>query len=71
MLEKNPQNRRLGYARASTYEQTFAAQLEQLRVAACTQIYRENATGARPDQGEQLALPELWSDSGWHIGNGF
>lgn len=56
MPEKNPQNRRLGYARVSTYGQTLAAQLEQLRAAGCTQIYREKVTGARPDRRELLRL---------------
>jgi hypothetical protein len=31
MTEIEPQNRRLGYARVSTYSQTLDAQLEQLR----------------------------------------
>ena len=31
MPEKNPQNRRLGYARASTYGQTLGAQFDYER----------------------------------------
>jgi hypothetical protein len=46
MTETHPQNRRFGYARASTYGQTLDAQLEQLRGAGCTtKIYREKVTG--------------------------
>ena len=56
MPEKNPQNRRLGYARISTYGQTLAVRLDQLRAAGCTQIYREKVTGARPDRRELLRL---------------
>jgi DNA invertase Pin-like site-specific DNA recombinase len=56
MPEKNPQNRRLGYARVSTYGQTLATQLEQLRAAGCASIYREKVTGARPDRRELLKL---------------
>jgi len=43
MTEKNPLSRRLGYARLSTYGQTFDAQLEQLRKEGCNPIYREKA----------------------------
>jgi DNA invertase Pin-like site-specific DNA recombinase len=56
MPEKNPQNRPLGYARVSTYGQTLDAQLEQLRGVGCTKIYREKATGVRPDRRELLRL---------------
>src|SRR5271169_5791915 len=52
----HPQNRPLGYARVSTYGQTLDAQLEQLRKAGCTKIYREKSTGARPDRRELLKL---------------
>src|SRR5271169_3919266 len=52
----HPQNRPLGYARVSTYGQTLDAQLEQLRKAGCTKIYREKATGARPDRRELLKM---------------
>ena len=56
MPGKNPQNRRLGYARVSTYGQTLAAQLDQLRAAGCTRIYREKASGAQPTRRELLRL---------------
>src|SRR6202047_1589448 len=51
-----PETRRLGYARVSTYGQTLDAQLEQLRAEGCARIYREKATGARPDRRELLKL---------------
>src|SRR5271154_1879692 len=56
MPEKKPQNRPVGYARVSTYGQTLDAQLEQLRKAGCTKIYREKVTGARADRRELLKL---------------
>ena len=54
MTETHPQNRRLGYARVSTYGQTLDSQLEQLRKAGCSSrnIYREKVTGARADRRE-------------------
>ena len=52
MTGTHPQNRRLGYARVSTYGQTLNAQLEQLRGAGCTKIYREKVTGAHNDRRE-------------------
>src|SRR6266852_4568676 len=56
MTGTNPQNRRLGYARVSTYGQTLDAQLEQLRGAGCTKIYREKVTGAHSDRRELLKM---------------
>src|SRR5205085_8232526 len=56
MPKNQPQNRRLGYARVSTYGQTLDAQLEQLRGAGCTQIYREKVTGAHNDRRELLKM---------------
>jgi DNA invertase Pin-like site-specific DNA recombinase len=50
MTEIKPKNRRLGYARFSTYGQTLDAQLEQLKAAGCGQVYRETASGAQPDR---------------------
>jgi len=56
MTETHPQNRRFGYARASTYGQTLDAQLEQLRGAGCTtKIYREKVTGGTaPPRASQM-----------------
>ena len=56
MPKNQPQNRRLGYARVSTYGQTLDAQLEQLRGAGCTKIYREKVTGAHNDRRELLDM---------------
>src|SRR6516162_1054536 len=55
MTETHPQNR-LGYARVSNYGQTLGAQLEQLRGAGCTKIYREKVTGAHNDWRELLKM---------------
>ena len=56
MTETYPENRRLGYARVSTYGQTLDAQLEQLRGAGCTKIYREKVTGAHNDRRALLKM---------------
>ena len=56
MTETNPQTRRLGYARVSTYGQTLDAQLEQLRAAGCSKIPREKVTGAHSDRRELLKM---------------
>src|SRR6266446_1554469 len=56
MTETHPQNRRLGYARVSTYGQTLDTQLEQLRAADCSKIYREKVTGAHSDRRELLKM---------------
>jgi DNA invertase Pin-like site-specific DNA recombinase len=50
------ETRRLGYARVSTYGQTLDTQLGQLRAEGCARIYREKASGARPDRRELLKL---------------
>jgi DNA invertase Pin-like site-specific DNA recombinase len=54
MAETHPQKHPLGYARVSTYGQTLDSQLEQLRGAGCTKIYREKVTGAHSDRRELL-----------------
>ena len=54
--EPPPENRRLGYARVSTYGQTLDAQLEQLRAEGCTKIFREKVTGAHSDRRELLNM---------------
>src|SRR3954453_411951 len=56
MTGNEPQNRHLGYARVSTYGQTLDSQLEQLRGAGCTKIYREKVTGARADRRQLLDM---------------
>jgi len=56
MTKTHPQNRRFGYARVSTYGQTLGAQLEQLRGAGCTKIFREKVTSARSDRRELLKM---------------
>jgi DNA invertase Pin-like site-specific DNA recombinase len=54
MVETHPGKRLIGYARVSTVGQTLDSQLEQLRAVGCANrsIYREKATGARPDRRE-------------------
>jgi DNA invertase Pin-like site-specific DNA recombinase len=58
MTGTDHEKRLIGYARVSTYGQTLDSQLEQLRAAGCNSrnIYREKATGARPDRRELLRM---------------
>jgi DNA invertase Pin-like site-specific DNA recombinase len=41
-----------GYARVSTRDQSFAAQVAELKAAGCDKVYREKASGAKSDRGE-------------------
>src|SRR5579864_6329984 len=56
MTGTHPENRRIGYARVSTYGQTLDAQLEQLRGAGCTKIFREKVAGAHSDRRQLLKM---------------
>jgi DNA invertase Pin-like site-specific DNA recombinase len=58
MAETHREKRLIGYARVSTYGETLESQLKQLRAAGCSSrnIYREKATGARPDRRELLRM---------------
>jgi DNA invertase Pin-like site-specific DNA recombinase len=58
MAESDPNGRRFGCARVSTYGQTLDAQLEHLRKAGFAKIYREKASGARAERRELLRLLE-------------
>lgn len=49
-------SRRLGYARVSTYGQTLEAQLDQLCDAGCEEVFREKASGARPERRQLQRL---------------
>jgi DNA invertase Pin-like site-specific DNA recombinase len=65
MTEIDPKKRRLGYARVSAYGQTLDAQLEHLRKAGCTQIYREKVTGAGADRRELLKMLKAIAPATW------
>jgi DNA invertase Pin-like site-specific DNA recombinase len=66
MTGMHPQNRRFGYARASTVGQTLDSQLEQLRAAGCTaRIYREKVTGAHNDRLELLKTLKALAPATW------
>jgi DNA invertase Pin-like site-specific DNA recombinase len=56
MTETQPEIRRIGYARVSTYGQTLDAQLEQLTADGCSKVYREKASGAQADRRELQRL---------------
>ena len=49
---------RIGYARVSTDDQSLALQQDALSRAGCERIYREKASGARPERPELARLLE-------------
>ena len=42
----------IGYARVSTSEQDYSAQVEKLKAAGCTKVYSEKQSGAKRDREE-------------------
>jgi DNA invertase Pin-like site-specific DNA recombinase len=56
MIGIESEKSRIGYARVSTVGQTLDSQIEQLRGAGCTKIYREKVPGARADRRQLLDM---------------
>ena len=42
----------IGYARVSTSDQDYSAQVEKLKAAGCTKVYSEKQSGAKRDREE-------------------
>jgi len=64
MTGTDSENRRLGYARVSTCGQTLDAQLEQLRRAGCTKIYRAKCVPLEPRSTRRCAPPRAYNPLG-------
>lgn len=48
-----------GYARVSTVEQNLQSQIEQLKAAGCTKIYKDKFTGTKKDRPEFQKLLKI------------
>jgi len=49
-----------GYARVSTRDQDFNAQVAELMAAGCAKVYREKASGAKSDRAELRRSSPSW-----------